>query len=429
MTIFFILNTPKIRGVFQVLLWANRDQNEVRPWQLYEILRKTGEYFKLCCGQNRIGIRSARGSYMKEEMKFLFMEPFFGGSHKSFALGWQDHSRHEIELLTLPDRFWKWRMRASALQLLERKTNFDGYDGIITSDMINLADFIALAQKPPPPCLVYFHENQMSYPPLPGKKPDDSLGFINITTALAARRIVFNSRFHQKEFLSGVSEFLKKSQDGDMDTWHKRISGKSVVCYPGCQLPSHYIDPELRGTNPPLIIWNHRWAYDKNPSSFFKALKILKGRKIAFQLALLGEAGGSLPKAFHVARDFFKKELVCFGYVHSRKAYESLLARGDIVVSTAIQENFGISVVEAVANGCFPVLPHRLAYPEIIPAQFHDEVFYRNDNNLPDMLENILLNPRRFYDLRRALAKKMMPYAWTSVIEAYDTELDLLATR
>ena len=34
-----------------------------RTCWLYEILRKTGEYFKLCCGQNRIRIRSAHGGY------------------------------------------------------------------------------------------------------------------------------------------------------------------------------------------------------------------------------------------------------------------------------------------------------------------------------------------------------------------------------
>ena len=35
-----------------------------RTCGLYEILRKSEAYFKLCCGQNRIRIRSARGSYI-----------------------------------------------------------------------------------------------------------------------------------------------------------------------------------------------------------------------------------------------------------------------------------------------------------------------------------------------------------------------------
>ncbi len=365
-------------------------------------------------------------------MKFLFMEPFFGGSHRAFALGWQAHSRHDIELLTLPDQFWKWRMRGAALQFLGQMKNYGAYDGIITSDMMNLADFIALARAPLPPCLVYFHENQLSYPAFPGKQPDESLALINITTALAARRIVFNSRFHQQEFHANVSDFFKGMPDGDTTWCEEGLAKKSTVCYPGCDFPAGPIDlapidPEGPFLTPPLIIWNHRWAYDKNPGPFFKALKILKMRNIPFRLALLGEAGPVIPRAFHGAREFFKDEIVAFGYADSGKSYENWLRQGAIVVSTALQENFGISVVEAVRNGCFPLLPRRLAYPEIIPAHFHDEVLYQDYNDLFRMLENILLSPHGFSRERRALAREMGRYAWSSVIENYDRELDLLA--
>ena len=41
---------------------ANRDSMTIFI-NLYEILRKSGAYFKLRCGQSRIRIRSARGSY------------------------------------------------------------------------------------------------------------------------------------------------------------------------------------------------------------------------------------------------------------------------------------------------------------------------------------------------------------------------------
>ena len=34
-------------------------------FRLCEILRKSREYFKLCCGRNRVRIRSARGGYIK----------------------------------------------------------------------------------------------------------------------------------------------------------------------------------------------------------------------------------------------------------------------------------------------------------------------------------------------------------------------------
>ena len=37
-------------------------------------------------------------------LKILFLEPFFGGSHKDFALGFQAHSRHDIDLVSMPAR-------------------------------------------------------------------------------------------------------------------------------------------------------------------------------------------------------------------------------------------------------------------------------------------------------------------------------------
>lgn len=52
---------------------------------------------------------------MAPQLKFLYLEPFFGGPHREFTQGWVAHSRHCIDLLTLPARFWKWRMRGAAL--------------------------------------------------------------------------------------------------------------------------------------------------------------------------------------------------------------------------------------------------------------------------------------------------------------------------
>jgi len=51
-----------MQGGFQALLWADQSQNEVCPWQLYETLRKCRAYFKLCCGQAEVRMRSAHGS-------------------------------------------------------------------------------------------------------------------------------------------------------------------------------------------------------------------------------------------------------------------------------------------------------------------------------------------------------------------------------
>ena len=40
----------------------------------------------------------------------LFLEPFYGGSHREFADGLVQHSRHQIVLHTLPARFRRSRV-------------------------------------------------------------------------------------------------------------------------------------------------------------------------------------------------------------------------------------------------------------------------------------------------------------------------------
>ncbi len=45
-------------------------------------------------------------------MRILLLEPYYGGSHRSWADGYVAHSRHNVMLLTLPARFWKWHLIA-----------------------------------------------------------------------------------------------------------------------------------------------------------------------------------------------------------------------------------------------------------------------------------------------------------------------------
>ena len=89
-------------------------------------------------------------------MKFLFLEPFYGGSHRDFADSWVRHSRHQIDLVTLPARFWKWRMRGAALYFARKVQNPAEYDGLILSNLMSLSDLKGLWGADCPKSLVYF---------------------------------------------------------------------------------------------------------------------------------------------------------------------------------------------------------------------------------------------------------------------------------
>jgi len=298
---------------------------------------------------------------------------------------------------------------------------------LITTDLIGLGDFKALADNCPP-VLVYFHENQLTYPLAPGEQMDYQFGFTDITTALAADMIRFNSRTHCEAFFSGLPRFLKMMPEY-RPTWVTDvIRAKSGVLYPGCRFPA--LDAKLcppPEADPPLIIWNHRWEFDKNPESFFEALDAVVSNGTDFRLALLGENCQTVPKVFIRARERYGEKILQYGYVNSRATYIDWLKQGAIVVSTAQQENFGISVVEAVRFGCFPLLPARLAYPEVIPERFHPHVLYRDQDDLVTKLRRLISHYADFQDLRIRLARAMGRFAWDNVIDSYDSMLKNLA--
>jgi len=365
---------------------------------------------------------------LKIRLKFLFLEPFFGGSHREFAEGLVAHSRHSIDLLTLPARFWKWRMRGAALYFIKKVPALENYNGLIATDLMSLSDFKALSKGACPPALVYFHENQLTYPLAPGEHTDYQFGFTDITTALAADRIIFNSRTHRHEFFEGLPGFLKMMPEYRPHWVVDEIRGKTGVLYPGCRFAAGSASlQDIASESPPLIVWNHRWEFDKNPKAFFDALDAVLENGAEFRLALLGENFQAVPKAFIRARSRYGRRIVQYGYVESRAEYIKWLQRGAIVISTAEQENFGISVVEAIRWGCMPLLPARLTYPEIIPDDFHSRVLYRDKKDLVQKLSRLIQNYPEFQDIRSRLSQAMGRFAWENLIDRYDEELEKLA--
>ncbi|MBC2742056.1 MAG: DUF3524 domain-containing protein [Desulfosarcina sp.] len=362
-------------------------------------------------------------------MRFLFLESFYGGSHRDFAQGLAAHSRHDIHMMTLPARFWKWRMRGAALHFARTIDDPSSFDGIITTGLMSLSDFTALCGGRRPPTLVYFHENQLTYPLTPGERMDLQFGFTDITTALCADRILFNSQFHFDQFFTTLPGFIDRMPEFKPRWAVEAIRNKAGVLHPGCHFEAAHLEPASLPQGPPLIIWNHRWEFDKNPEAFFDALDQVDRMGIDFRLSLLGENYQVAPKAFLKAKSRFGEKMAHYGYAKSRDDYVDWLRKGFVAVSTANQENFGIAMVEAMRHGCLPLLPHRLAYPEILPKEFHADFLYRSQDDLVHKLAGMLRHPDRFSGHRPVLSDMMARHAWSAVIDRYDQELELLASN
>lgn len=127
-------------------------------------------------------------------MNILLIEPYFTGSHKSWAEGYKSHSNHTIDLLTMKGQFWKWRMHGGAVTLANQYlySNYNP-DLIITTDMLDLSTFLSLTRRKTAsiPTALYFHENQLTYPWSPTDRDvienrNKHYGFINFTSALSA---------------------------------------------------------------------------------------------------------------------------------------------------------------------------------------------------------------------------------------------------
>lgn len=266
-------------------------------------------------------------------------------------------------------------MRGSAMWLANKLADAPAgrYDALFTCDMTSVADLRALlpARLRDIPIVCYFHENQLTYPLSPNDWRDYQFGFTNISSALAADRVWFNSQSHLDAFLEAAKQMLRSMPENLSGDVLPQIRAKSTVQYPAVELPpkfeGHHDGAVDSGSNASLrILWPHRWEYDKNPKAFFDAMLTLDEADAKFELVVLGESFRTAPPEFNSALARLDTRIRHAGFLSSRGDYWKLLQSCDVVVSTAIQENFGLAVVEAMLAGCIPVLPARLSYPELL---------------------------------------------------------------
>lgn len=364
-------------------------------------------------------------------IRITLLEPFFSGSHKQWAEGFKKHSSHQIEVLSLPGRHWKWRMHGGAVSLAKQFNEMERKpDLILATSMLDLTTFLALTREKSNgiPVAMYFHENQITYPWSPQdrdvkKKRDNHYGFINYTSALAADKVFFNSEYHRDSFLGSLPIFLRQFPDKRGQDNIELIKKKSEVLHLGMDLNlfDEFQESEKEKNSDPVILWNHRWEYDKRPKAFFRQLFRLKEQDIAFKLVVLGEQNDVNPPIFDEAKEKLTKEILHWGYSKDFETYARWLWRADILPVTSKQDFFGGSVVEAMYCNCHPILPNRLAYPDHFPEKIRSEYLYE-EGELEIRLETAIAHVMNLRQIdHQSLVKK---YDWVEMIGKYDLEME-----
>jgi len=141
-----------------------------------------------------------------------------------------------------------------------------------------------------------------------------------------------------------ASEFIKT------DILKKRFVQPEKLVVTGLPLDTIGLDSFNYGTleRDNIVVFNGRNCDEKQPHLFKKLAEEMEGEALFVNTQ---------------KQDYSKEE------------YYQLLSYSKVVVSYALQENFGYGIAEAAYLGCIPVLPNRLVYPELYAKEYLYETF------------------------------------------------------
>lgn len=369
-------------------------------------------------------------------MRILWLDAFHAGSHRAVALGYASHSTAQVTVLGLPhDGGWRWRMRGAAISMARMvRERWSGhlrqhFDVVVATDMLDVATFLALTRDIMSniPIAIYMHENQLTYPLPAGRKLDLTWPWLNYTGMLAADAVLFNSDFHRQALLAALPGLPRRFHDYHELDAVASIAPKTHVLYPGIDLRRFDGATLPRPSGAPVVLWNSRWDYDKQPLHFFTSMAQMMHEGIPLQLIVVGEYVDPGNDDFARMREVLAPITRHWGYVPDAAHYRDLLHQADVVVSAAIQEFFGIAVIEATYTGAVPLLPKRLAYPELLPAAYHDLLLYDGDSHLVPALTQLLTQLATLD--RQPLQRWAAQFDWAQMAPQYDALFARIAGR
>jgi glycosyltransferase involved in cell wall biosynthesis len=319
-------------------------------------------------------------------MRILLLSAYDAASHRRWREGLvAAFPEYDWTVLTLPPRYFSWRIRGNSLSwaMGQRELLSQPYDLLVATSMTDLSALKGLLPSLAlTPSIVYFHENQFAYPKSDQQFQTVEPQILNIYTALAADQLLFNSDFNRQTFLDGANTLLSKMPDQLPAGIVESLAAKST-CLP-VPMEANCYQTATHKNDCLEIIWNHRWEYDKAPERLWRAIEQLLAKTRNFRLHVVGERFRQFPAVFQDMHALLQRcypgVLGQWGYVQDRSAYQQLLVQADVVLSTALHDFQGLSVIEGACHGCLPLVPDRLCYGEWFATAFRYDSFV-NDSD------------------------------------------------
>jgi glycosyltransferase involved in cell wall biosynthesis len=122
----------------------------------------------------------------------------------------------------------------------------------------------------------------------------------------------------------------------------------------------------FKGEKENIVVFPHRLAPEKQPEKFDELEQLFR------------------EKYPDIKVEFIKSK----DYCETKVDYYKLLAKSKVSVSFALQETFGIAMLESNNLGAAPLVPKRLSYEDI----FNEDSFYSDYDDLIDKIYDNLVN-------------------------------------
>ena len=395
-------------------------------------------------------------------------------SHRYWARTYSAYSEHTVSSMAVRGSQFKWRMQSAAIAFSKRfiQIFFDSEfnanhenknemeiecdiklrtrpDVVMVDDLIDLNLFSVLmskysddgnGRKRKRMKYVYFmHENQLTIPWSPTDRDCVGsshwmYGYQHFKCQLGADEVWWNSCYHAQEFLLEVPRLIRNKGSDDwtplsMVNWVEHKSRKRMYVpmdFKKMEAVHSFRDREQM--KEPVILWNARWEFDKNPEMFLCAMRHIKKMKnISFKLVVLGESfsvSASKQSVFGALYEELEADILQFGFVESYSEYVRWLRLSDILVMTSKHEFFGIALMESMYSECIPILPNNLVYPEHFESFDGDyPYFYRHssEGDLVKKLRQILQKEKHEMAALKKLCKQIASkYDAHKICKTYD---------